>query len=29
MRLAADLEQAKAFVAALDKMDADPPKGRE
>jgi hypothetical protein len=26
MRLAADLKQAKAFIAALDKMDADPPK---
>ena len=25
MRLAADLEQAKAFIAALDKMDTDPP----
>jgi hypothetical protein len=26
MRLAADLEQAKAFIAALDKMDEEPPK---
>ena len=24
MRLAADLDQAKAFIAALDKMDAEP-----
>jgi hypothetical protein len=29
MRLAADLEQAKAFIAALDEMDADPPKAAE
>ena len=26
MRLAADLENAKAFIAALDEIDADPPK---
>jgi hypothetical protein len=26
MRLAADLEQAKAFIDALDEMDTDPPK---
>jgi hypothetical protein len=29
MRLAADLENAKAFIAALDEMDADPPKAAE
>ncbi len=32
MRLAADLENAKAFIAALDQMDevdADPPKAAE
>ena len=25
MRLAADLENAQAFIAALDEIDADPP----
>jgi len=29
MRLAADLENAKAFIAAMDEMDADPPKAAE
>jgi hypothetical protein len=29
MRLAADLENAKAFIAALDEIDADPPKAAE
>jgi hypothetical protein len=29
LRLAADLENAKAFIAALDEMDADPPKAAE
>jgi hypothetical protein len=29
IRLAADLENAKAFIAAMDEMDADPPKAAE
>ena len=29
MRLAAALENAKAFIAALDEIDADPPKAAE
>jgi hypothetical protein len=29
MRLAADLENAKAFIAGLDEIDADPPKAAE
>jgi hypothetical protein len=29
MRLAADLENAKVVIAALDEMDADPPKAAE
>jgi hypothetical protein len=29
IRLAADLEQAKAFIDALDKMDEEPPKAAE
>jgi hypothetical protein len=29
IRLAADLENAQAFIAALDEIDADPPKAAE
>jgi hypothetical protein len=29
MRLAADLENAKRFIAAMDEMEADPPKAAE